>query len=131
MQAWTARLFQQSFGQWRDCRGVRARCSLSYLYTACIAKFGEQFELTEMNNAQVKWATHVILVLLHVVLLSASSVSDPSCVAVRPRRSFREWLVRPWLAEEPGQWLLVLSVGLVAYAIHMLILARYYRIVTQ
>jgi len=58
MQAWTARLLAQSFGQWLvGIVGVYVLgVGLSYLYTACIAKFGEQFELTEMNNAQVKWA---------------------------------------------------------------------------
>jgi len=63
------------FGQWLvGIVGVFVLgVGLSYLYAAYIAKFREQFELTEMNNAQVKWATWADLVLLHVVLLSASS----------------------------------------------------------
>lgn len=138
MQVWTARLLAQSFGQWLvGIVGVYVLgVGLSYLYTACIAKFSEQFELTEMNNAQVKWATHVgrfgfaargiAVGVIGLLLIQAALLSDPD-EAQGMVGALQE------LAEEPfSQWLLgVVAFGLVAYAIHMLILARYYRIVTR
>lgn len=138
MQVWTARLLAQSFGQWLvGIVGVYVLgVGLSYLYTACIAKFGEQFELTEMNNGQVKWATYVgrfgfaargiAVGVIGLLLIQAALLSD-SDEAQGMVGALQE------LAEEPfGQWLLgVIAFGLVAYAIHMLILARYYRIVTR
>jgi len=53
-----------------------------------------------------------------LLLIQAALLSDPD--------EAPEWLVLQKLAEEPRPFLL--SFGLVAYAIHMLILARYYRL---
>jgi len=48
MQAWTARLFATAFGQWLGIVGVYVLgVGLSYLYTACIAKFGERIDRDE------------------------------------------------------------------------------------
>jgi hypothetical protein len=137
-QDWTAHLLAQPFGQWLvGIAGVYVLgVGLSYLYTACIAKFSEQFELTEMSNAQVKWATQlgrfgfaargIAVGVIGLLLIQAALLSDPDEA---------QGLVGALqvLAEEPfGQWLLgIIAFGLVAYAIHMLVLARYYRIVTR
>lgn len=138
MQVWTARLLAQSFGQWLvGIVGVYVLgVGLSYFYTACIPKFSEQFELTEMNNAQVKWATYVgrfgfaargiAVGVIGLLLIQAALLSDPD-EAQGMVGALQE------MAEEPfSHWLLgVVAFGLVAYAIHMLILARYYRVVTR
>jgi hypothetical protein len=137
-QDWTAGLLAQPFGQWLvGIVGVFVLgVGLSFLYAAYIAKFREQFKLTEMSNAQVKWVTHVsrfgfaargiAVGVIGLLLIQAAFLSEPDEA---------QGLVGALevLAEEPfGQWLLgVIAFGLVAYAIHMLVLARYYRIVTR
>lgn len=136
-QDWTARLLAQPFGQWLV--GIVGTLvigvGLSYVYRAYTAKFRERFKLAEMSNAQVKWATRVgrfgiaargiAFGVIGLLLIQAAFQSDPD-----EAQGLGGALQA--LAEEPlGQWILgVVAVGLVAYAIYMLITARYLRIVT-
>lgn len=136
-QDWTARLLAQPFGQWLV--GIVGTLvigvGLSYVYTAYTAKFREQFKLTEMSKAQVKWVTRfgrfgiaargIAFGVIGLLLIQAAFQSDPD-----EAQGLGGALQA--LAEEPlGQWILgVVAVGFVAYAIHMLVTARYLRIVT-
>jgi hypothetical protein len=136
-QDWTARLLAQPFGQWLvGIVGVIViGVGLSHVYKAYTAKFRERFKLVQMSNAQVKWATRIgrfgiaargiAFGVIGLLLIQAALQSDPD-----EARGLSGAL--QVLAEEPlGQWILgAIAVGLVAYAIHMLVIARYRRIVT-
>lgn len=138
MQDWTARLLAQPFGQWLvGIAGVFVLgVGLSHMYAAYTAKFREEFKLTEMSDAQIKWATRVgrfgitargiAFGVIGLLLIQAALQSDADEV-----RGLGGAL--QVLGEETfGQWLLgVIAFGLLAYAIHMLVVARYRRIVTQ
>ncbi len=137
-QDWTAHLLAQPFGQWLvGIVGViLLGVGFSYVYRAYTAKFRERFRLVEMSNAQLKWATRVgrfgiaargIAFGLIGLLLIQAAVQSDSDEAQGLGGALQT------LAQEPsGRWILgVVAVGLVAYAIHMLVLARYRRIITR
>ena len=135
-QDWTARLLVQPFGQWLVgiVGAIVLGVGFSYVYRAYTAKFLERFKLDEMSNAQVKWATRIgrfgiaargiAFGIIGLLLIQAAVQSDPDEVQGLGG-------ALQTLAEETfGQWILgVVAVGLVAYAIYMLLLARYRRII--
>lgn len=137
-QDWTAGLLAQPFGQWLvGIIGVIVfGVGLSYIYGAYSTNFREQLKLAEMNSVQVKWATRIGRVgiaargigfgIIGLLVIQAAFQSDPG--EVQGLGGALETL-----AEEPvGQWILgVVAVGLVTYAFHMLVTARYRRIVTR
>jgi hypothetical protein len=137
-QDWTADLLAQPFGQWLVgiIGAIVIGVGLSYVYRAYTAKFRERFKLAKMSNAQVKWATRVgrfgiaargiAFGIIGLLLIQAAFQSDPD-----EAQGLGGAL--QVLAEEPlGQWILgVIAFGLIAYAIHMLVTARYRWIVTR
>lgn len=137
-QDWTARLLAQPFGQWLVVivGAIAIGVGLSYVYRAYTAKFRQRFKLTEMSNAQVKWATRVgrfgiaargiAFGVIGLLLIQAALQSDPD-----EAQGLGGALQA--LAQEPSsQWIVcVVAVGLVAYAIHMLVTARYCQIFTR
>ena len=134
-QDWTALLLTQPFGKWLvGIVGVVVLgVGVSLAYVGFTAKFRQQLQLTRMSSAQVKWAAGigrfgmtargVAFGVIGLLLIQAAVQSDPD-----EAKGLGGALQT--LAEEPfGQWLLVIiAVGLVAYAIHLLILARYRRL---
>jgi len=134
-QDWTARLLAQPFGQWLvGIVGlVVLGIGVSFAYIAFTPKFRQRLQLTKMNTAGVKWALGigrfgvtargVAFGVIGLLLIQAAVQSDPD-----EAQGLGGALQT--LAQEPfGQSLLVIiAIGLVAYAIHMLILARYRRI---
>lgn len=137
-QDWTARLLAQPFGQWLvGIVGVLVLgVGFSYMYQAYTAKFRERFKFAEMSNAQLKWATRlgrfgiaargIGFGVIGLLLIQAAVQSDPD-----EAQGLGGALEA--LAQEPlSQWILgVVAVGFVAYAIHMLIVARYRQIITR
>lgn len=137
-QDWTARLLAQPFGQWLvGIVGVLVLgVGVSYLYTAFTAKFRERLHLAQMSTAQVKWATRIgrfgiaargiAFGVIGLLLIQAALQSDAD-----EAQGLGGALQT--LAEEPlGRGILgAISVGLVAYAMHMLVLARYRQILSR
>jgi len=134
-QDWTARLLAQPFGQWLvGIVGVVVLgVGVSFAYVAYTDRFRQRLQLKQMSAAQVKWAMGigrfgvtargVAFGVIGLLLIQAAVQSDPGEVQGLGG-------ALQTLAEETfGQWLLgIIAVGLVAYAIHLLILARYRRI---
>lgn len=138
MQDWTAGLLAQPFGQWLvGIIGVIVvGVGLSYIYGAYTTNFREQLKLAEMSIAQIKWATRIGRVgiaargigfgIIGLLVIQAAFQSDPG--EVQGLGGALETLAE----ETVGQWILgVVAVGLLAYALHMLVTARYRRIVTR
>lgn len=136
-QDWTAQLLAQPFGQWLVgiIGALVLGVGVSYVYRAYTAKFRERFQLLQMSIAQIKWATRIgrfgiaargiAFGVIGLLLIQAAVQSDPD-----EAKGLGGALQT--LAQEPvGRWILgVVAVGLVVYAIHMLVLARYRRIIT-
>lgn len=132
---WTALLLAQPFGQWLvGIIGVLVLgVGISLTYIAFTVTFRQRLQLTKMSNVQIKWAMGIgrfgvtarscAFGLIGLLLIQAAIESDPDEV-----KGLGGTL--QMLAEEPlGQCLLVaISVGLVAYAIYLFILAWYRRI---
>jgi Domain of Unknown Function (DUF1206) len=106
---------------------------VSFAYVAYTARFRQRLQLKQMSAAQVKWAMGigrfgvtargVAFGVIGLLLIQAAVQSDAGEVQGLGG-------ALQTLAEETfGRWLLgMIAVGLVAYAIHLLILARYRRI---
>lgn len=134
-QDWTARLLAQPYGQWLVgiVGAIVLGVGVSFAYVAFSARFRQRLQLTKMSTAGVKWAMGigrfgvtargVAFGVIGLLLIQAAVQSDPD-----EAQGLGGALQT--LAQEPfGQWLLVIiAIGLVAYAIHLLILARYRRI---
>ncbi|WP_317108304.1 DUF1206 domain-containing protein [Chroococcidiopsis sp. SAG 2025] len=134
-QDWAARLLAQPFGQWLlGIVGVVVLgIGVSFAYVAFTPKFRQRLQLTKMSTAGVKWAIGigrfgvtargVAFGVIGLLLIQAAVQSDPD-EATGLGGALQT------LAEEPfGRMLLgIIAIGLVAYAIHLLILARYRRI---
>ena len=134
-QDWTARLLAQPFGQWLVgiVGAIVLGIGVSFTYLAFTKRFRQRLQLTQMSTAGVKWAMGigrfgvtargVAFGVIGLLLIQAAVQSDPDEVQGLGG-------ALQTLAEEPfGRWLLgIIAIGLVAYAIHLLILSRYRRI---
>ena len=125
-------MLAQPFGQWLVgiIGALVLGVGVSYVYRAYTAKFRERFQLLQMSIAQIKWATRIgrfgiaargiAFGVIGLLLIQAAVQSDPD-----EAKGLGGALQT--LAQEPvGRWIL----GVVVYAIHMLVLARYRRIIT-
>lgn len=134
-QDWTALLLAQSFGQLllAIAGALVMGVGVSFVYIAFTAKFRQRLRLIEMSDVYIKWATGiarfgttargVAFSVIGLLLIQSAVQSDPEEVQGLGG-------ALQTLAEEPFSrgLLVVISVGFVAYAIHLLILARYRRI---
>lgn len=134
-QDWTALLLAQPFGQWLVglAGAIVMGVGVAYACVAFTAKFRQRLQLTKMSDVHVKWAIGigrfgvtargVAFGVIGLLLIQSAVQSDPDEV-----QGLGGTLQT--LAEERfGQGLLsVIALGLIAYAIHLLILARYRRI---
>lgn len=138
IQDWAAGLLAQPFGQWLVgiIGAIVVGVGLSYIYGAYTTNFREQLKLAEMSKAQIKWATRIGRVgiaargigfgVIGLLVIQAAFQSDPG--EVQGLGGALETLAE----ETVGQWILgVVAVGLLAYALHMLVTARYRRIVAR
>jgi len=133
---WTATLMEQPFGQWLvGLFGLIMLGSAGYqLFEAWTAKFREKLKSHEMSDGQQTWACRagrlgyaargVAFGIIAVFLLNAAVHAEPE-----KARGLGGALAT--LVEQPlGPWLLlIVALGLIAYAIFMLIQARFRRMV--
>lgn len=133
-QIWIARLLVQSYGQWLvgTVGAVTIGLGFLHVYRALSAEFHKRLRLIEMSRGTQTWITQigrfgliargVVFMLVGHFLIQAAYYSDPS------RAQLTEGALRT-LDRQPNPWLLgVVALGLVAYGIHMGVLARYRRI---
>ncbi|MCA1995076.1 MAG: DUF1206 domain-containing protein [Coleofasciculus sp. S288] len=136
-QDWTARLLSQPFGQWLV--GLVGSFIIGYgfyqFYEAYKAKFRKTLKLREMSANEETWATRIgrfslaargiVFTMIGFFLIQAAIQSDAN-----EARGLDGALQT--LAQQPyGPWLLgIVALGLVAYAIHMWVQAKYRRIPT-
>ena len=133
---WTVTLMEQPFGQWLvGLFGLLMLGSACYqLFLAWTAKFREKLMSHEMSDGQQTWACRagrlgyaargVAFGIIAVFLLNAAVHAEPE-----KARGLGGALAT--LIEQPfGPWLLlIVALGLIAYAIFMLIQARFRRMV--
>lgn len=135
-QGWTARLLSLPFGQWLVGIGgaVVIGIGLYQLYRAYSAKFREELKLAEMSGPEETWATRsgrfgfaavgIVFSIIGGFLIVAAIQADPE------EAHGLEGALETLIQQPYGPWLLgTVAIGLVAYGIFMLILARYRRMV--
>ncbi|MEN9936493.1 MAG: hypothetical protein RLZZ387_3072 [Chloroflexota bacterium] len=134
-QDWTARLLSWPLGRWLvSAVGIGVLgYGLYELYEAYRASFREQLNLGRMSPTEERWATvagraglaarGVVFGLIGVFLVQAALRADAE-------RAEGVAGALEALARQPyGRWLLgIVALGLVAYGIFMLVVARYRRI---
>lgn len=134
-QDWTARLMAQPFGLWLVgiVGAIIIGTGLYQFYRAYTASFREKLKLHEMSSTEITWSTRagrigfaargVVYLIIGGFLILAAWQADPQEAA-----GIGEALGT--LGRQPyGPWLLaVVALGLVAYGIFALVLARYRRI---
>lgn len=134
-QTWTARLLAQPFGQW--LLGIIGAIIIGYgfyqFYKAYKAKFRQKLKLYEMNNTEETWANRVgrlglaarglVFVMIGFFAIQAGRHYDSS--EVIGLNGALDTLTR----QPYGAWLLgIVAIGLIAYGIHMFVMAEYRQI---
>ena len=137
-QDWTAAVMQQPFGRWLVGIGGAIIIGIGFyrIYEAYKTKFRKMLNLSELNPQQEKWlvnisrfgiaARGVVFVMLGFFVIQAAKNYDPQKV-----KGLDGALLT--LAQQPyGKILLaVMALGLIAYAVYLLLQARYRRIETS
>ncbi|MBD2773280.1 DUF1206 domain-containing protein [Iningainema tapete] len=137
-QDWTARLLSQPFGQWLVGTVGAFTIGLGFyqFYEAFTSKFRRELSLTELSDRERKWiisicrfgmlARGIVFCIIGWFLIQAAINSDAS------RAGGLDEALQT-LAQQPyGPWLLgIVSLGLVAYGIYMVVQARYRRLATN
>jgi hypothetical protein len=132
---WTARLLAQPLGRWLAglIGAVIVGAGFYQFYAAYKANFKEELKLHEMSSREKKWARRsgrlayaargVVFIVIGVFLIQAALRTDPD-----QARGLGGALQA--LAMQPfGPYLLgAVALGLIAYGIFMLVVARYRRI---
>lgn len=132
---WTARLLAQPLGRWLAALigAVIVGAGVYQFYAAYKANFKEELKLHEMSDREKKWARSsgrlayaargVVFIVIGVFLIQAALQTDPD-----QARGLGGALQA--LAMQPfGPYLLgAVALGLIAYGIFMLVVARYRRI---
>ncbi|MEL6440985.1 MAG: DUF1206 domain-containing protein [Cyanobacteria bacterium J06621_8] len=137
-QDWTAMVMQQPFGRWLVGIAGALTIGLGFwrLYQAYKIKFRKKLNLNELNPQQEDWlvnisrfgiaARGIVFVMIGFFVLQAAKNYDPERVKGLDGALFT-------LTQQPfGKVLLsVMALGLVAYAVYLLLQARYRRIKTS
>ena len=132
-QDWTARVMQQPFGRWLVgiAGAIIIGIGLYYLiYQAYKVKFRKKLNLRELDRSQEQWVVNicrlgiaargVVFILLGFFVLQAAYKSNPD--KVRGLDGALQTLVQ----QPYGKFLLgIVALGLVAYAIYMIVQSRY------
>lgn len=132
---WTAWVMQQPFGRWLVglAGAIIVGVGFYRIYKAYKVKFRRKLNLAELDRDQETWAVRisrigiaargVVFILIGFFLLRASAQYDPSEV------KGLDGILGALAAQPYGKFLLaIVAIGLVAYAIYMLIQSRYRRI---
>ncbi len=132
---WTAWVMQQPFGRWIIglIGAIIVGVGFYRIYKAYKVKFRRKLNLAELDPEQTTWAVRisrigiaargVVFILIGFFLLQASAQYDPNEV------KGLDGILGTLAAQPYGKFLLgLIAIGLVAYAIYMLIQSRYRRI---
>jgi len=133
---WTARLLSQPFGRWLVVLvGVTViGVGFSYFYRAYTTEFLNQFDVLEMSKIELFWATH----LGRLGMSARGSISGvigifltQAALRFNPEEAKGLGGALKAIAQQPyGLFLLgIIAIGLIAYGIYEIVLARYRRIV--
>jgi len=133
---WTARLLSQPFGRWLVVLvGVTViGVGFSYFYRAYTTEFLDQFDVLEMSKIELFWATH----LGRLGMSARGSISGvigifltQAALRFNPEEAKGLGGALKAIAQQPyGLFLLgIIAIGLIAYGIYEIVLARYRRIV--
>lgn len=133
---WTATLLAQPFGQWLvGAVGLGfIAFAVSQFYKAYTAKFREKLKTNEMSEKTQTFATRfgqaglsargLVFGIIGVFLIQAALNSNAS------QARGLSGALRALEQQSYGQWVLgIVALGLVAYGLYMLVLARYRRII--
>ncbi|MEM7593385.1 MAG: DUF1206 domain-containing protein [Cyanobacteria bacterium P01_A01_bin.83] len=137
-QDWTATILEQPFGRWLVGVGGAITIGIGFwrIYRAYKTKFRKKLDLHELNTQQTDWlvnisrfgiaARGVVFVMIGFFILQAAHQYNPEKV-----KGLDGALLT--LAQQPfGKVLLALmALGLVAYAVYLLLQARYRDIQTS
>lgn len=135
-ESMTARLMAQPFGRWLAglAGAIVIGASLYQLYRAYSASFRKQLKLQEMSSTEETWATRIgrlgfaargVVFGLIGVFLIVAAVQGQAQEARGLGGALGTIARQRW-----GAWLLgVVALGLVAYGLFMMVLARYRRMV--
>ena len=131
-QDWTARVMQQPFGRWLVgvAGAIIIGIGLYKIYRAYKVKFRKKLNLRELDRNQEQWVVNicrfgitargVVFMLLGFFVLQAAYNSNPD--KVRGLDGALQTLAR----QPYGKFLLgIVALGLVAYAIYMIVQSRY------
>ena len=131
-QDWTARVMQQPFGRWlvSIAGAIIIGIGLYKIYLAYKVKFRKKLNLRELDRNQEQWVVNicrfgitargVVFMLLGFFVLQAAYKSNPD--KVRGLDGALQTLAR----QPYGKILLgIVALGLVAYAIYMIVQSRY------
>lgn len=136
-QDWTARVLAQPFGQWLVGIAGAAVIGMGFyqFYEAYKAKFRKKIKMNQMSDSEKKWALYsgrfgiaargVVFSIIGIFLLQAAHESNAN-KAIGLAGALEA------LAQQPyGSLILgIVAIGLIAYGIYNLVLARYRQIVT-
>ncbi|MDY6937332.1 MAG: DUF1206 domain-containing protein [Cyanobacteriota bacterium] len=131
----TATVLSLPFGRWLvgTVGAITIGVGFYYFYRAFSAKFRKKLKLRQMRETTEKWVTlisrfgitarGVVFLLVGGFLIQAARTFDSSKVETSEGalKSLENQLFGPWL-------LAILALGLIAYGVHMGVLARYRRI---
>lgn len=134
-QDWTATVMQQPFGRWLVALAGALAIGIGFyrIYRAYKTKFRKKLNLNELDSQHENWlvnisrfgiaARGVVFIMLGFFVLQAAKNYDPSKV-----KGLDGALLT--LAQQPyGKALLgLMALGLIAYAVYLLLQARYRRI---
>ena len=133
---WTATLLAQPFGQWLvGAAGLGfIAFALSQFYKAYTAKFREKLKTNEMDEKTQTFATRsgqagltargVVFGIIGVFLILAALHSNAG------EARGLSGALRALEQQSYGQWVLgIVALGLIAYGLYMLVMARYRRII--
>ena len=134
-QDWTATVMQQPLGRWLVGIGGAIIIGIGFyrIYRAYKIKFRKKLNLSELDNKQEEWlvnisrfgiaARGVVFIMLGFFVVQAAHQSNPQQVKGLDGALYT-------LTQQPfGKVLLTLmALGLVAYAVYLLLQARYRRI---
>lgn len=137
-QDWTAKLLQQPFGPWLvGIAGVIVIGAGVYqIYKGWSDKFKDDLAMRQMSDAERKgatWAAHLGLGAQGIVLGLIGWFLIQAALTFNPNQARGLGGALNSLANQPyGPWLLaIMAIGLAAYGVYSLVLARYSRLLAR
>lgn len=132
---WTALVLAQPFGRWLIGIGglIIVAVGLYQFYKSYKGEFRDEFKVEEMSEAEETWAMRVArigYVARGIIIAVAGALLFQAAWQYDPQEAGDMSDALQAIAQQPfGHWLLgAVAVGLIAYGLYKLLLARYRRI---